>query len=68
MWETVLIVVIVAACAFFVLRRFRRQLKGTAGCGCSCSGSGCSGPDAGKSSCCAPESRETLQSGIGKQK
>jgi len=39
MWDNILLILIVAACAFFIVRRIVRQLSGKRqGCGCSCSG------------------------------
>ena len=51
MWETVVVVVIVSCCAFFVGRKFFRQYRSaldpsaSTTCGCECSGCPTSGCD-----------------------
>lgn len=57
MWETVLVVLVVVVCAFFIGRRFYNQFKGTSGCGCSCSNTGCSGTEA-RDTCCDSEKKK----------
>ncbi|MEW6501502.1 MAG: hypothetical protein ACOY8P_05815 [Thermodesulfobacteriota bacterium] len=58
-WDTVLVVVVVAACAGLLGRRLFRQLRGKGSCGCSCGSGGCpagrpTGPDCG----CPPEAKK----------
>lgn len=53
MWDTILIILIVAACAFFIGRRFYRQFTGRqSGCGCGCGSGGCDGTSTPSDSCC----------------
>jgi hypothetical protein len=41
MWETIILTLIIAACAFFIGRRFYRQFTGKqTGCGGGCGGCG----------------------------
>jgi hypothetical protein len=62
MWQNVLVLIIVLACALAIGRRFYRQARGrSGGCGSSCSG--CASPPAPTKSaeprstcdCCRPE-------------
>lgn len=64
MVQNIIIAIIVVCCAYFIIRKFYRQLKGsTPSCGCSCSGCSpgqeeirkrCDTPDNGdeKPECC----------------
>jgi hypothetical protein len=57
--QTIIVLIIVAVCAFFVGRRFYRNFKKTkpgSGCGCDCSGCG---PDV--TSTCSREPESTLK-------
>lgn len=50
MWQNIILVLIIAACAFFIGRRLVRQLTGRQpGCGCSCKG--CNDTSASSDTC-----------------
>jgi hypothetical protein len=58
MWQDIILILIIAACMFFIGRRIRRQLgENKTGCGCSCSG--CDDPSA-KTKGCETKTSHTL--------
>lgn len=60
MWDTVLVIVVVAVCAGLIGRTLYRQLAGKGSCGCSCSGGSCGigKPPASGCGCPPPEKKE----------
>lgn len=50
MWQNIIIICVIVACAFFIGRRIFRQLTGRQS-GCSCSCKGCSDSSAASDSC-----------------
>ena len=56
--QNIIIILIVALCAFFVGRRFYGNFRSRKGTGCGCSCSGC-GPD--MASICHPDKKSDTQ-------
>lgn len=47
MWQNIVIAVVVLLCALYIGRKFCKQARGQAGCGCSGGCSGCPPPPGG---------------------
>ncbi len=51
-WDTLVVVAIVVAAAWYVARRYLFRKSGGCGCGCGCSASSASSGSSGGSGCC----------------
>ena len=54
MWDTALVIVVVAACVVLLGRTLYRQLAGKGSCGCSCSSGSCTPGKSPTSGCGCP--------------